>query len=95
MAKQKELKYLAPRILLKMYLKEVDDIIKFERQQVIRGIEMRKGDVIELRTIDKKGFISFQHLKIKDARQAKRLLRINGYSPMAEPNTYFCSHQYD
>ena len=56
---------------------------------------MKKGDIIELRTIDKHGFIGFQHMKIKDARVAKRLLRVNGYSPMCEPNTYFCSHQYD
>lgn len=56
---------------------------------------MRKGDVIELRTIDKKGFISFQHLKIKDAKKAKRLLAENHYTPMYEPNTYFCSYQYE
>jgi hypothetical protein len=56
---------------------------------------MKKGDIIELRTIDKKGFISFTHLKIKDAKVAERLLKVNNYSPMAEPNTYFCSHQYE
>ena len=56
---------------------------------------MKQGDIIELQTIDKKGFISFQHMKIKDARVAKRLLKENNYSPMAEPNTYFCSHQYE
>ena len=56
---------------------------------------MKKGDIIELRTIDKRGFISFDHKEVKDARIAKRLLRDNGYYPIAEPNTYFCSHQYD
>lgn len=56
---------------------------------------MKKGDIIELRTIDKHGFISFDHKKIKNVKLAKKLLRENGYSPMAEPNTYFCSHQYD
>lgn len=56
---------------------------------------MKKGDIIELRTIDKRGFMSFQHMKIKDARVAKRLLRDNAYYPMTEPNTYFCSHQYE
>ena len=56
---------------------------------------MRKGDIIELRTIDKRGMISFQHLKIKDARITKRILKENHYTPMIEPNTYFCSHQYE
>ena len=57
---------------------------------------MRKGDIIELRTIDRRGFISFQHLKIKDARVARRLLRERHYQQMpAEPHAYFCSHQYE
>ena len=56
---------------------------------------MKRGDIVELRTIDKRGFISFRHAKIKDARVAKRLLKENGYHPMAEANTYFCSHQYE
>ena len=56
---------------------------------------MKKGDIIELRTIDKRGFISFEHLKVKNAKAAKRLLQSNGYYPMCEPNTYFCSHQYE
>jgi len=56
---------------------------------------MKRGDIIELRTIDKHGMIGFQHLRVKDARVAKRLLRENNYTPMAEPNTYFCSHQYE
>ena len=56
---------------------------------------MKSGDIIELRTIDKKGFISFQHAKIKNARLANRILREKGYQPMCEPNTYFCSHQYE
>lgn len=29
---------------------------------------MKKGDIIELQTIDRRGFISFDHKKIKDAR---------------------------
>jgi len=57
---------------------------------------MHKGDVIELRTIDKRGMISFQHLKVKDARVAKRLLQGKGYQQMpAEPHAWFCSHQYE
>ena len=56
---------------------------------------MRKGDIIELRTIDKKGFMSFQHAKIKNVHAAEKQLREKGYYPMSEPNTYFCSHQYD
>ena len=56
---------------------------------------MRKGDIIELRTIDKHGFISFQHAKVKDVTAAKKVLREKGYYPMSEPNTYFCSHQYE
>ena len=56
---------------------------------------MKKGDIIELRTIDKHGFISFQHLKIIDARLARAELKRLNYTPMAEPNTYFCSHQYE
>lgn len=57
---------------------------------------MKKGDIIELRTIDKKGFMHFDHKKVRDARIANKLLRDNGYSPMpAEPNCYFCSHQYE
>ena len=69
---------------------------KYERLLSYRKeMAMKKGDVIELRTIDKGGFISFKHLKIKDARVAKRLLRDNDYHPMGEPNTYFCSHQYE
>jgi len=56
---------------------------------------VKKGDIIELRTIDKHGFISFQHLKIKNARLAKKELKRHNYTPMAEPNTYFCSHQYE
>lgn len=57
---------------------------------------MKKGDIIELRTIDKQGMIHFDHKKVKDARTAKRLLRDNGYSQMpAEPHAWFCSHQYD
>ena len=56
---------------------------------------MKKGNIIELRTIDKRGFISFQHLKIRDARLAKAELKRHNYTPMAEPNTYFCSHQYE
>ena len=55
---------------------------------------MRKGDIIELQTIDKRGFISFDHKKIKDARTAKRLLCKNGYHE-TQPNVFFCSHQYD
>ncbi len=55
---------------------------------------MRKGDIIELQTIDKRGFMSFDHKKIKDARSAKKLLRENGYH-LTQSNTYFCSHQYD
>ena len=55
---------------------------------------MVKGDIIELQTIDKRGFISFDHKKVKDARSAKKLLRENGYR-LTAPNTYFCSHQYD
>ena len=56
---------------------------------------MKKGDIIELRTIDKHGFISFQHAKIKNVKAAKTVLQEKGYYPMAEPNTYFCSHQYE
>jgi len=56
---------------------------------------MKKGDIIELRTIDRRGMISFQHLKIKNAKAAQQVLREHGYYPMSEPNTYFCSHQYE
>ena len=55
---------------------------------------MKAGDIIELRTIDKKGFISFQHLKVKNVELAKRILAEKGYQPMEE-NCYFCSHQYE
>ena len=57
---------------------------------------MKKGDIIELRTIDRRGMISFQHATIKDARMAKRLLTEKGYQQMpAEPNCYIASHQYE
>ena len=56
---------------------------------------MKNGDIIELRTIDKRGFISFRHLKVKDAIVTKNFLKDNHYYPMSEPNTYFCSHQYE
>ena len=55
---------------------------------------MRKGDIIELQTIDKKGFIGFDHKKVKDARSAKKLLRENGYHE-TQPNVFFCTHQYE
>ena len=55
---------------------------------------MKKGEIIQLQTIDKRGFISFNMLKIKDARVAKRLLKVNGYREIS-PSQYFCSHQYD
>jgi hypothetical protein len=57
---------------------------------------MKKGDIIEIRTIDRRGMISFAHKKIKDARAAKKLLRENGYQQMpAEPHAWFRSHQYE
>ena len=57
---------------------------------------MKKGDIIELRTIDKHGMISFQHATIKNAKAAKKLLAEKNYHEMpAEPGCYFCSHQYD
>jgi len=55
---------------------------------------VKKGDIIELQTINKKGFLSFQRLKITDARVMKKKLTQNGYHETAG-NTYFCSHQYD
>ncbi len=32
---------------------------------------MKKGDIIELQIIDKRGFISFDHKKIKDAEEMR------------------------
>ena len=56
---------------------------------------IKDGDTIELRTIDRQGFISFQHAKIKDAKLAEKILKEKGYYPTGEPNVYFCSHQYE
>ena len=36
---------------------------------------MKKGDIIELQTIDKRGFLGFRHIKIEDARLAKKALK--------------------
>jgi len=57
---------------------------------------MKKGDIIELRTIDKHGMISFAHRKVKNVKLALKLLKENGYTQMtAEPYAWFCSHQYE
>lgn len=55
---------------------------------------MKKGDIIKLQTIDKRGFISFGHKKIKNVKLAKQLLADNGYHE-TQTNTFFCSHQYE
>ena len=57
---------------------------------------MKKGDIIELRTIDKKGFIHLDHKKVNDPKAAEQLLKANDYSQMpAEPHAWICSHQYE
>ena len=55
---------------------------------------MRKGDIIQLATINKQGLISFQRLKVKDTRLAKRQLAERGYHQM-QANQYLCNRQYD
>ena len=55
---------------------------------------MRKGDIIELQTIDKRGFLGFQRIKVSNARALKKKLIGKGYHETAG-NTYFCSHQYE
>ena len=55
---------------------------------------MKKGDIIQLCTINKQGLISFQRLKVKDARLAKRQLAEKGYYQI-QANQYLCNRQYD
>ena len=55
---------------------------------------MNVGDVIEIRTINKKGVISFVHYKIKDVALTQEFLADIGYKEI-EPNVFFCTHQYD